>query len=231
MDENLKDKDNSNYIKNISAFEKYKNEINEEIMQYIKNEIFPLYNKNEEGHGINHIKAVIKRSLELAHKYDVNLDIVYVIASYHDLGHYIDRKTHEIISAEMFIKDQNMKKWFNDEQRNTIKEAIEDHRASSSHKPRSIYGMIVSTADRTIMDIDDAIKRTYSYGMKNYPGLTKEEQIERIYQHLTEKYGEKGYAKIYLEDEEFDKAIQNLRRALSNKQEFIARVNKIVKEK
>ncbi len=229
MDENLKDKDNSNYIKNISAFEKYKNEINEEIMQYIKNEIFPLYNKNEEGHGINHIKTVIKRSLELAHKYDVNLDIVYVIASYHDLGHYIDRKTHEIISAEMFIKDENMKKWFNDEQRNTIKEAIEDHRASSSHKPRSIYGMIVSTADRTIMDIDDAIKRTYSYGMKNYPGLTKEEQIERIYQHLTEKYGEKGYAKIYLEDEEFDKAIQNLRRALSNKQEFIARVNKIVK--
>lgn len=229
MDENLKDKDNSNYIKNISAFEKYKNEINEEIMQYIKNEIFPLYNKNEEGHGINHIKTVIKRSLELAHKYDVNLDIVYVIASYHDLGHYIDRKTHEIISAEMFIKDENMKKWFNDEQRNTIKEAIEDHRASSSHKPRSIYGMIVSTADRTIMDIDDAIKRTYSYGMKNYPGLTKEEQIERIYQHLTEKYGEKGYAKIYLEDEGFDKAIQNLRRALSNKQEFIARVNKIVK--
>lgn len=195
-----------------------KNKINEEIIQYITNEIFPLYNRNEEGHGLKHIKIVIKRSLELAYKYDVNLDMVYVIASYHDFGHYIDRKIHEIISAEMFMNDENMKKWFDNEQRNIIKEAIQDHRASSNHKPRSIYGMIVSTADRTIIDIDNTIKRTYSYGLKYYPELTKEEQIERVYQHLTEKYGEEGYAKVYLEDEEFDRAIQNLRKALSTKQ-------------
>jgi len=37
--------------------------------------------------------------------------------------------------------------------------------------------MIVSTADRTIIDIDDTIKRTYSYGKKNYIGLSEEEQI------------------------------------------------------
>lgn len=208
-----------------------KNKINKEIIQYITSRIFPEYNKNEEGHGIKHIKTVIKRSLELAHKYDVNLDMVYVIASYHDLGHYIDRRTHEIISAEIFIKDENMKKWFNDEQRNTIKEAIEDHRASSNHKPRSIYGMIVSTADRTIIDIDNTINRTYSYGLKNYPEFTKEEQIERIYQHLTEKYGEKGYAKIYLEDEDYDKAIRSLRKALSNKKEFINRIEKIINQR
>lgn len=49
---------------------------------------------------------------ELAKDYDVNIDIVYTIASYHDLGHYIDRKTHEIISAEMFMKDEKITKWF-----------------------------------------------------------------------------------------------------------------------
>ena len=205
-----------------------KNKINDELMQYIKNEIFPLYNKNEEGHGIKHIKTVIRRSLELANKYDANLDMVYVIAAYHDLGHSVDRKIHEIISAEMFIKDEKIKKWFNNEQIKIIKEAIEDHRASSNHKPRSIYGMIVSTADRTIIDIDNTIKRTYSYGMKNYPELTKEEQIERVYKHLVEKYGEKGYAKVYLEDKEFDRELQKLREALSNKIEFINRVKKIV---
>lgn len=204
--------------------------INKELIDYITNEIFPLYNRNEEGHGIKHIKTVIKRSLELAYKYNVNLDMVYVIASYHDLGHYIDRKTHEMISAEMFMEDENMKKWFDNEQRNTIKEAIEDHRASSNHKPRSIYGMIVSTADRAIVDIDDSIKRAYLYGMKNYPEFTKEEQMERVYQHLTEKYGEEGYAKIYLEDEEFDRAIHNLRKALSNKTGFINRVKKVIKQ-
>lgn len=205
------------------------NSINSELIKYIENEIFPLYNRNEEGHGIEHIKTVIKRSLELAKNYDVNFDMVYTIAAYHDLGHCIDRKIHEIISAEIFIKDEKIKKWFTEEQRNIIKEAIEDHRASSNHKPRSIYGMIISTADRTIVDIDNAIKRTYSYGKRNYAGLSEEEHIERVYQHLTEKYGENGYAKIYLEDKEFDEAIKKLRQALANKEEFIKRVKEVIK--
>ena len=203
--------------------------MNNELVQYIENEIFPLYNRNEEGYGINHIKTVIKRSLELAKHYDVDLDMVYTIASYHDLGHYIDRKTHEIISAEIFMKDEKIKQWFTDQQRSIMKEAIEDHRASSNHEPRTIYGKIVSTADRTIIDIDNTIKRSYSYGKRNYIGLSEEEQIERVYQHLTEKYGENGYAKVYLEDKEFEDALDKLRQALSNKEEFIERVKKVAK--
>lgn len=203
--------------------------MNNELVQYIENEVFPLYNRNEEGHGINHIKTVIERSLELAKDYDVDLDMVYTIASYHDLGHYIDRKTHEIISAEIFMKDEKIRQWFTDEQRSIIKEAIEDHRASSNHEPRTIYGKIISTADRTIIDIDNTIKRSYSYGKRNYIGLTEEEQIERVYQHLTEKYGKNGYAKVYLEDKEFEDALDKLRQALSNKEEFIKRVKKVVK--
>lgn len=204
--------------------------MNNELVQYVENEIFPLYNRNEEGHGINHIKTVIKRSLELAKDYDVDFDMVYTIASYHDLGHYIDRKTHEIISAEIFMKDEKIKQWFTDEQRNIIKEAIEDHRASSNHEPRTIYGKIISTADRTIIDIDNTIKRSYSYGKRNYIGLSEEEQIERVYQHLTEKYGENGYAKVYLEDKEFEDALDKLRQALSDKKEFIKRVKKVINE-
>lgn len=37
--------------------------MNNELVQYIENEIFPLYNRNEEGHGIKHIKTVIKKEL------------------------------------------------------------------------------------------------------------------------------------------------------------------------
>ncbi len=205
-------------------------ELNQELIKYIETQVFPQYSKNEEGHGINHIKTVIERSLKFAKDYNVDINMVYTIATYHDLGHYIDRKKHEIISAELFMKDENMKRFFTDEQRNIIKEAIEDHRASSDHKPRSIYGMIVSTADRTIIDIDTTIKRTYSYGKRNYEGITEEEQIERVYSHLKEKYGENGYAKIYLKDEEFEKALQKLRQALSDKQSFINRVKKVVNE-
>lgn len=205
-------------------------ELNEELVEYIEKEIFPLYDRNEFAHGINHIKTVIRRSLELADSYDVDFNIVYTVAAYHDLGHFIDRKRHEIISAEIFMKDENIKRWFADEQRMVIKEAIEDHRASCNHVPRTIYGKIVSTADRTIVDIDNTIKRSYTYGKKNYIGLSEEEQFDKVYEHLVEKYGERGYAKVYLEDKEFDEAIGKLRQALENREEFIERVKRVVSD-
>lgn len=205
-------------------------ELNEKLVEYIEKKIFPLYDRNEFAHGINHIKTVIRRSLELADGYDVDFNIVYTVAAYHDLGHFIDRKRHEIISAEMFMKDENIKRWFADEQRMVIKEAIEDHRASCNHVPRTIYGKIVSTADRTIVDMDNTIKRSYTYGKKNYIGLSEEEQFDRVYEHLVEKYGESGYAKVYLEDKEFDEAVGKLRQALENREEFIERVKRVVND-
>lgn len=42
--------------------------MNNELVQYIENEIFPLYNRNEEEHGINHIKTVIKRIMQTYQK-------------------------------------------------------------------------------------------------------------------------------------------------------------------
>lgn len=202
--------------------------MNQELVEYIENEIFPLYHRNDEGHGINHIKTVIKKSLELAKNRDVNLDMVYTIAAYHDIGLFIDRKTHEIRSAEIFMEDQKIKEWFTAEERTIMKEAIEDHRASSDHKPRSIYGMIVSTADRTITSIDNMIERTYFAIKRKKIDLSEKEQIEAIYQHLTEKFGENGYAKIYLEDQEYENAIHQLRKALLNKEEFLKREQKVI---
>ena len=204
--------------------------MNKELVDYIEKEIFPLYNKNEEGHGLKHIETVIERSLKFAKDYDANIDMVYTIAAYHDLGHHIDRKRHEIISAQIFIEDENMKKWFSDEQRKIIKDAIEAHRASSNHEPRTIYGKIVSTADRTIVKIDNNIKRAYSYIKKNFQEITEEEQIQKVYEHLKDKYGENGYAKVYLEDKEFDEAMKEFRKALQDKDSFIQRIKKVVKE-
>ena len=41
------------------------NSINIELVKYIENEIFPLYDRNEEGHGIEHIKTVTNRSTSI----------------------------------------------------------------------------------------------------------------------------------------------------------------------
>lgn len=204
-------------------------EIKSELKEYIEKEIFPLYEKNEKAHGIEHIQTVINRSLNIAKEYEVNKNMVYTVAAYHDLGHYIDPKNHEKLSAEIFMKDKKIKKWFTQEEIQVIKEAIEDHRASSDHEPRSIYGKIISTADRTIKSIEVCIKRTYLYGKKNYPELsTKEEQVNRIYEHLNEKYGKNGYAKTYLYDEEFENAKTKFVEALQDKETFIKRIENVI---
>jgi len=203
-------------------------EIRKEIVEYIEKEIFPLYERNEKGYGIEHIKKVINRSFDLIKDLDVNKEMVYLVASYHDLGHFIDAKTHEIISAKMLEEDKKLEEWFSKDQIQIMKEAVEDHRASCKYVPRSIYGKIISSADRTLLDIDDWIKRCYSYGKKHTPEKSEEEQIERVYEHLSEKYGKNGYAKCYIKDEEYDKSLENLQKELEDKQKFIKKVKKVI---
>ena len=123
--------------------------INEDLKKYIEENIFPEYAKNDLGHNIKHIQYVIDRSFKFADTVpNVNYDIVYTVAAYHDIGHHIDSKRHEIVSGEIMSKDENLKRFFSADELKIIREAIEDHRASADHEPRSIYGKIVSTADR-----------------------------------------------------------------------------------
>ena len=196
--------------------------MNLELKKYIEDNIFPQYNKNEAAHGLEHIKKVISRSFELVEEnsLDVNLDMVYVIAAYHDIGHYIDSKKHEIISADMMYKDENLKTFFNEEQLKIIKEAIEDHRASSKSDPRSIYGRIVSSADRNNR-VEDCLKRTYTYGKKLDPNATDEELFLRAYNVLVDKFGEDGYAKFYFRDSEYENFLKELRELLKDKEKYI----------
>lgn len=205
--------------------------INQELLEYIENNIFPEYNKNEIGHGIDHIRYVINRSFELVEEnnLDVNPNIVYTIASYHDIGHHIDSKTHEIISAEIMIKDENLRSFFNDEELLTIKEGIEDHRASGKKEPRSIYGKIVSSADRNIT-IEDCLSRTYTYGKKLDSSLTDEQLFLRAHDVLTKKFGEDGYAKFYFKDEKYEKFLRDLRELLNNKDNYIETQRKYIKQ-
>jgi len=196
--------------------------INKELQQYIENNIFPEYNKNEKAHNIIHIKHVIDRSFELVkeNKLEVNNDMVYVIAAYHDIGHHIDSKTHEIISADIMSKDKELKKYFNKEELKTIKEAIEDHRASAKDAPRSIYGRIVSSADRNNR-VEDCLLRTYTYGLKLDPKATDEELFLRAYDVLTNKFGENGYAKFYFKDTNYENFLKEIRELLKDKDKYI----------
>lgn len=195
--------------------------INDNLKKYIEENIFPQYSKNDKGHGIEHIKYVIKRSFELINQNDleVNQDMVYLIAAYHDIGHYINPKEHEKISAVIMMKDDNLKQFFSNEELLIMKEAIEDHRASSDYEPRSIYGKIVSSADRN-NTVEQCLERSYYYGKRLEPNASDKELYERAFLHLNKKFGDNGYAKFYLKDKVYEEFLSNIREILKDKENF-----------
>ena len=197
--------------------------INKELKKYIEDKIFPSYEKNDLGHNLEHIQYVIRRSLKFAESIpDINLDMVYTIAAYHDIGHYIDADNHEMVSADILRKDSNLKEFFTEEQIKIMSEAVEDHRASMDGEPRSIYGKIVSSADRN-NTVEKCLYRSYFYGRKQNPKATDLELYERAFLVLSKKFGEKGYAKFYFKDPEYEKFLQDIRTLLKNKEKFIKR--------
>jgi uncharacterized protein len=206
--------------------------INSELQKYIEGNIFPSYEKNDQAHNLDHIKYVIDRSFKFASTIDnINYDMVYVIASYHDIGHYIDHKNHEKISSEMLLKDKKLKKFFSDEEIQIMSEAVYDHRASMDGEPRSIYGKIVSSADRNTL-IDVPLRRTYLYRKEHSPDLTFDEIIEESRKHIIDKFGKSGYAKekMYFEDNDYKKFLEDISLLAENKEEFRRRyceINKI----
>lgn len=196
--------------------------VREELKKYIEENIFTSYDKNEDGHKLDHIMYVIDRSFMFASRVpDVNLEMVYVIAAYHDIGHYIDVENHEKVSGEMLLKDKNLRRFFTDEEIKIMSEAVCDHRASSKNEPRSIYGKIVSSADRNVL-VEIPLKRTYSYRKVHSPNSTLDEIIEESRQHLLDKFGKKGYAttKMYFEDEDYKKFLEDITVLASNEEEF-----------
>ncbi len=195
--------------------------VNENLRKYIEKEIFPQYDLNDKGHNINHINYVIRRSFELIkqNELDLNINMVFLIAAYHDIGHHIDPKKHELVSAEIMIKDEKLKDYFSIEELNIMKEAIEDHRASAEKEPRSMYGKLISSADRN-NTVEQCLERSYFYGKRLEPEASDEELYKRAFKHLNKKFGYNGYAKFYLKDREYEKFLTDIRKILKNEEEF-----------
>lgn len=173
--------------------------VDESLKNYVETNILPLYDDFDAAHQRNHVDMVIEQSLQIADGLDVDMDMVYAIAAYHDTGLTEDRKTQHIVSGRIVREDMWLRDWFSKEQIETMAQACEDHRASSDHEPRSIYGKIVAEADRFI-DPDTIILRTVQYGLANYPGLNKEGHWQRTFHHLQEKYAEGGYLRLWFEN-------------------------------
>lgn len=116
------------------------------LVAYAEAEIIPRYEHFDRAHGTDHVRTVIAQSLALAAHYDVDINMVYAIAAYHDTGLAYGRERHHIDAGRILAEDAEVRRRFTGEQIEVMREAVEDHRASSDHAPRTVYGRIVAEA-------------------------------------------------------------------------------------
>lgn len=184
-----------------------------ELEKYIYEDVVPRYSAFDSAHKEDHALTVISQALELADRMeawkaeqketdelwnvDIDRNMLLAAAACHDLGLVNGRDRHHLDSGEIIRADMKLRKWFTEENIETIAQAAEDHRASGKSAPRSIYGMLVAEADRVI-DPETIIRRTVQFGLDRYPELDMEGHIERAIAHLKEKYGRGGYLKLWI---------------------------------
>ena len=183
------------------------------LQAYIEAEIIPRYRNFDKAHREEHARSVIAQALELARHYDVDPDLVYAAAAYHDTGLAVDRATHHLESGKVIRADRRLREWFTADEIETIAEAAEDHRASAKTAPRSIYGRLIAEADRLI-DPMTIIRRTIQFGLSHYPELDMEGHWERTLEHLREKYGDGGYLQLWIPESPNAARLEQLRRII-----------------
>ena len=191
-----------------------------ELREYIEAEILPRYDDFDAAHRRDHAEMVIRQSQDLASQLNVDPDMVYAIAAYHDTGLVEGRDVHHQASARIIRNDKRLRQWFSEEQINVMADAAEDHRASAQCPPRTIYGRIVAEADRFI-DPDTIIRRTIQFGLDHYPDLSREEHCRRMISHLREKYGRDGYLRLWFPHSPNAERLERLRQIIDDESAMI----------
>lgn len=186
-----------------------------DLVEFIETQILPQYAQFDRAHNLEHVTRVIRRSLSLARQTGTDINMVYTIAAYHDIGMSGPRAVHHLTGGKILAADARLKRWFTAEQIKIMKEAIEDHRASASHTPRSIYGKIVAEADRDIVP-EVVIRRTVQYGLTNYPELDKEHQWLRFKEHMDNKYSAHGYIRLWISGSPNEQKLKELRNIIAD---------------
>lgn len=199
-----------------------------DLMSFIETNILPRYNAFGHSHGLVHVMRVIANSMVLAKMVGADPDMCYTIAAYHDLGMEGPRAIHHITGGRIIMADKRLLKWFSPEQIKIMKEAVEDHRASASHAPRSLYGKIVAEADRDL-DPETVFTRAIQYGLENYPEKNEEEQWQRFISHMEEKYSINGYIRLWIPNSPNAKRLRTIQNMIDNKDELQATFKRIFK--
>ncbi len=190
-----------------------------DLIDFVETQILPRYAAFDRAHGMEHVTRVVRRSLALARTTGADINMVYVVAAYHDLGMAGPRAVHHLTGGRILMQDARLKRWFSPEQLNIMKEAVEDHRASASRAPRSVYGKIVAEADRDLAP-ETVFMRAVQYGLDNSPELDREGQWQRFKLHMDRKYSTAGYIRLWIHGSENERNLTLLRDILARPQQL-----------
>ncbi len=137
------------------------------MIEEIKKQVYMLLDKDNSGHGMEHINRVLNLSLKFAELENANKDIVTLIALLHDVDDY---KLFEIENAENLTNarkilekcsiDNNIK----EQVLNAIK-TIGYSKRLKGISPITLEGMIVSDADMCDGIGATGILRSYQYNL------------------------------------------------------------------
>lgn len=185
-------------------------------MTFIERNVLPRYAAFDAAHNMEHVMNVIKASETLARKLGADANMAYTIAAYHDLGLEGPRAVHHITGGKILRADKRLERWFTKAQIETMAQAVEDHRASASRAPRSVYGRIVAEADRDL-NPETVFRRTVQFGLDHYPEKGEEEHWQRFCEHMTQKYSANGYIHLWILGSANERWLKELRAIIEDR--------------
>lgn len=200
-------------------------EVNTKIKEYVEKNIIPQYDLFDRGHDSSHANAVISRSLEYYSALSdnsIDINMVYVVAAYHDIGIKIAREGHPTHSKKILLTDENLKKWFSNGQIAIMADAVEDHSTSKKNPPRTIYGKIVSDADKD-KDIEVGVLRGWEYAKTYMPDSSTTEKLENIHKEIHRRFCDNGVVVFYLPTTQNQAFMQEMRKFAYDKEYFFKR--------
>ena len=199
--------------------------VRKEVLDFLDKEVKPLYKTFDKAHNLSHYKFVTNNCVNYAcalikRGEKVNREIAYVVGALHDVGIKDGREGHAKSSRLWVRENKELEKFFDKDVIKLIAEAVEDHSSHLAYEPRSIYGKIVADADRN-NTLYLVFSRPVKFGIKNEAFRTREEQIERVYEFVQDKFGENGYVRYHLNIDEVTKEQKLVWELLKNKEKCL----------
>lgn len=139
------------------------------MIKKVKEQVYELLNKDNSGHGIDHIDRVLELSLKFAEEEFANKDIVSLIALLHDVDDYKlfgEENSQNLTNAKNIMNNANVPTDIQNQVLDSLK-CIGYSKLLKGFRPTTIEGKIVSDADMCDALGVNGILRVYKYSMKN----------------------------------------------------------------